>query len=152
MKMEYDGSREAYSRKESMRAAVIAHGNSPPVFDPAKHDLDLISLFIQFFVVRDGFLAILFGRDAGRKTSGEQGITEPVGVIPTVRQKLLSLRQSIYKQGGSFVVAHLTFWERHGHGPAETVANGMEFCVQPAFCASDTAGKSPFLSRLAAVR
>ena len=84
-------------------------------------------LFIQILIVTDGFLSILFGRDAGRNTSGEQGITEPVGVITTVSQKLLSLRQSIYKQGGAFVVAHLTFCERHGHGPAETVANRMEF-------------------------
>ena len=30
-------------------------------------------------------------------------------------------------QGGSFVVAHLAFCERHGQGPAVTVANSMEF-------------------------
>ena len=63
--------------------------------------------------------------------------------------------QSIYgihKQGGSFVVAHLAFCELHDQGPAVTVANSMEFGVQTALCASDAAGKSPFLSKLAAVR
>ena len=130
-----------------MRAAVITHGYSPPVLDPAKHDLDLVPLFIQIFIVRAGFLSVPSGRDAGRNAFGAQGITEPVGVITTVRQQLPGLRQSIYgihKQGGSFVVAYLACRElrKKGHG----------FGVQPALCASDAAGKSPFLSKLAAVR
>ena len=75
-----------------MRAAVITHGNSAPVLDPAKHDLDLVPLFIQIFIVRDGSLSVLSGRDAGRNASGEQGITEPAGVVTTVRQKLPGLR------------------------------------------------------------
>ena len=32
---------------KGMCAAVITHGYSPPVLDPAKHDLDLIPLFIE---------------------------------------------------------------------------------------------------------
>ena len=53
---------------------------------------------------------------------------------------------------GSFVVAYLAFCELHGQRPAVAVAKGMEFGVQAALCASDAAGKSPFLSKLAAVR
>jgi len=97
-----------------------------PILDPAKHDLKLMPLFIQIFIVTDGPLSVLSGRDARRNTSGEQGITEPVGVITTVRQKLLGLRQSIHKQGGSFAVARLAFCERHGQRPAVTVTKGME--------------------------
>ena len=110
-----------------MCTAVITHGNSAPVLDPAKHDLNLMPLFIQLFIVTDGSLSVLSGRDAGRNASGAQGIAKPVGVVTTVRQKLPGLRQSIHKQGGSFVVAHLAFCERHGQGPAVTVAKGMEF-------------------------
>ena len=90
-----------------MPAAVITHGYSPPVLDPAKHDLDLMPLFIQILIVRAGSLSAPSGRDAGRNASGTQGITEPVGVITTVRQQRPDLGQSIYgihKQGGSFVV------------------------------------------------
>ena len=60
-----------------MRAAVITHGYSPSVFDPAKHDLDLVPLFIQIFIVRAGSLPAPSGRDAGRNASDTQGITEP---------------------------------------------------------------------------
>ena len=59
-----------------------------PILDPAKHDLNLMPLFIQIFIVRAGSLPAPSGRDAGRNASGAQGITEPVGVITTVRQKL----------------------------------------------------------------
>ena len=103
-------------------------------------------LFIQILIVRAGSLSAPSGRDAGRNASGTQGITEPVGVISTVRQQLPGLRQSIYgihKQGGSLVVAYLACrGRRKGHG----------FGVQPALCAADAAGKSFFLSKLAAVR
>ncbi|AMD93667.1 hypothetical protein AXF15_11520 [Desulfomicrobium orale DSM 12838] len=91
---------------------------------------DLVPLFIQIVIVRAGFLSVPSGRDARRNTSGEQGVTGPVGVVTTVRQKLPGLGQSIYgihKQGGSFVVAHLAFCELHDQGPAVTVAKGMEF-------------------------
>ena len=69
-----------------MRAAVITHGYSPPGPDPAKHDPDLVPLFIQLLIVRAGALPAPSGRDAGRNASGTQGIAEPVGVITTVRQ------------------------------------------------------------------
>ena len=117
-----------------MCAAVITHGYSPPVLDPAKHDLDLIPLFIQIFIVRAGSLSAPSGRDAGRNASGTQGITESVGVIITVRQQLPGLRQSIYgvhKQGGSFVVAYLACRELHGQGPAVSVAKDMVLEFSP---------------------
>ena len=88
---------------------------------------DLVPLFIQIVIVRAGSLSAPSGRDAGRNASGAQGITESVGIITTVRQQLSGLRQSIHKQGGSLVVAHLAFCERHGQRPAVTVANSMEF-------------------------
>ncbi|AMD92669.1 hypothetical protein AXF15_05840 [Desulfomicrobium orale DSM 12838] len=88
---------------------------------------DLVPLFIQIVIVRAGSLSAPSGRDAGRNASGAQGITESVGVITTVRQQLSGLRQSIHKQGGSFVVAYLAFCELHGQRPAVTVANSMEF-------------------------
>ena len=88
-----------------MCAAVITHGYSAPILDSAKHDLNLMPLFIQLFIVRDGSLSVLSGRDAGRNASGEQGVAEPVGVVTAVGQKLPGLRQSIHKQGGSFAVA-----------------------------------------------
>ena len=152
MKIKDNGGSKTYGRKEGMGASVIAHSDSPPVFEPAKHNFNLMPLFIQVFIVRNRLFSVLFGRDAGRNALGKQGGTKPVSVITTIRQKLPGIREGIYKLGGSFVVTDLAFCERHDQGPAVTITNGMEFRVQTAFCAPDAAGKSPFLSKLAAVR
>jgi hypothetical protein len=50
------------------------------------------------------------------------------------------------------VVAGLALGEQQDDGAALAVASGVELGVQPALGAADAAGKSPFLSRLAAVR
>jgi hypothetical protein len=50
------------------------------------------------------------------------------------------------------VIAHLAFREHQHDGLAIAIRDGMEFGVQAAFRAPDTAGNTPFLSRLAAVR
>ena len=66
-----------------MCAAVITHGYSPPILDPAKHDLNLMPLFIQIFIVRDGPLSVLSGRDARRNT-------EVVPIVWTVSSGFLA--------------------------------------------------------------
>ena len=50
------------------------------------------------------------------------------------------------------VITDLACREKQGAGPPLAVADRVQFGVQPAFRASDEPGKSPFLSRLAAVR
>jgi hypothetical protein len=64
----------------------------------------------------------------------------------------LGPRQGIKHQSRAFVIAHLALAEQHDQRPSLVIAYGMQFRVQAAFCAPDTAGNSPFLSRLAAVR
>ena len=52
----------------------------------------------------------------------------------------------------SDVIGDLSSCQTHGQWSAFTIANGMEFGVQPAFCAPDMAGKNPPFKRLDAVR
>lgn len=60
-----EGRSEADGRKESVRAAVVAHGDAAPVFDATEHDLDFVALLVERFVIIDGLLAVLAWRDAG---------------------------------------------------------------------------------------
>ena len=50
------------------------------------------------------------------------------------------------------MVAHLTFGEKQGDGPAILISDGVELGVQPALRTPDAAWRTPFLGRLAAVR
>ena len=40
-----------------MCTAVITHSDSTPILDLAKYDFNLMSLFMQIFIVRDGALS-----------------------------------------------------------------------------------------------
>lgn len=41
-----------------MGAAVIASVDAAPVFEPAEHYLDFMTLFIKFGIVRDKYFAV----------------------------------------------------------------------------------------------
>jgi len=108
-------------------ASLIAHGDSAPVFEPAKHNFNFMPLFVEKFIIKNNFFPVLFGRDAGRDASIKQGLTKPGGIIATICQKLFGLWQRIQEYGSAFIVACLPFSEEQGKGLAATIAYSMEF-------------------------
>ena len=134
-----------------MRTPLITQGDPTPVLESAKHVFYFVPLFIEIFIINYRLFSVLFGRDAGRDASPEQYGSKPIRIITAIRQKLLSARQGIQKHFGPTVITHLTFREHKGKRFALSIAKSMELCVQSPSCASDAAGKSPFLSKLAAV-
>jgi hypothetical protein len=50
---EDDGCSDADGGHEGVRAAVIASVDTPPVFEPAEHDLDFVALAVENCVVGD---------------------------------------------------------------------------------------------------
>ena len=134
-----------------MGTPVIPHSYSTPVLEPAKHDFNFVPLLVEIFIINYRLFSVLFGRNAGRDASPEQYGSKPIRIITAIRQKLLSARQGIQKHFGPTVITHLTFREHKGKRFALSITKSMELCVQSSSCASDAAGKSPFLSKLAAV-
>jgi len=61
-------------------------------------------------------------------------------------------RQSRQHHRDALVITHLALGEEQHDGPTMAVADGVQFRVQAAFGAADATRKSPFCSRLAAVR
>jgi hypothetical protein len=108
-KPEGDGSGDAYGGKEGVSAAVVAHGDTPPVLDPAESVLDAMALAVQDLVIGDRELAALDGRDARRDASLQQAGTEGIAVLATVCEQFLGGRQKWQQQSSTLVVAHLTF-------------------------------------------
>ncbi len=47
-----------------MGAAVVPHRNTPPILDAAEHDLDLVTLCVEWFAVATLLLAVVTRRDA----------------------------------------------------------------------------------------
>ena len=134
-----------------MRTPLITHGDPTPVLESAKHNFYFVPLLIEIFIINYRLFSVLFGRNAGRDASPEQCGTKPIRIIPAIPKKLPSLRQGIQKYFCTLVITYLTFCEHKGKRFALSIAKSMELCVQSPSCASDAAGKSPFLSKLAAV-
>ena len=135
-----------------MRTSVIAHGNSAPVFEPAEHDLYFVSLLIELFVICNRVFSISFGRNAWSYAFIKQCVAKPSSIVASIRKKCFGIRQGVKQLRSAFVLTHLTCCKEQSNRLAGTVADCVQLRVQSAFCAPDTAGKSPFLSRLAAVR
>src|SRR5690606_27630776 len=91
-------------------------------------------------------------RDARLDASCFKFLSEPCTVIAAIGDQARGLRQGVEHEACTLVVAHLAFRKEQDDWPSVTVANGMEFRVQPTFGSPDTTGNIPFLSRLAAVR
>ena len=70
-----------------MSASVVAHGNAPPVLEPAEHVLDFVALFIEDTVIFVLYFAVFSWRDAGCHTFLDQGISEPVSIIAAIRKQ-----------------------------------------------------------------
>ena len=134
-----------------MGASIIARCDAPPVLDPAEHVFDPVSLPVERFVVVDWLLAVAPWRDAGLDPFVSQSLTKPVSVIAAIGQQVFGVGQTVEQVASPFVIADLTRCEEEQQGPPRSIGDCVQLGIQAAFGASDTAGKSPFFSRLAAV-
>jgi hypothetical protein len=126
--------------------------DTSPIFEPAEHVFNSVTLAIKVAVMFDRSLSVGFGRYARRNAALGERLSKPVGIISFVAEEFPSARQSIEHQGRAFIVTHLAFTEQHNQRSALAIAHGMQFRVQAALGAPDTSGNSPFFKRLAAVR
>ena len=86
-----------------MCATVISCCNAAPVFEFAEHVLDLVTLLVESFVVFDLYFPVLLGRDARLDAFAFQSLSEPIGIVTAIRQKMLGQRQIIDDQARAFV-------------------------------------------------
>lgn len=135
-----------------MGTSVVSGGDAPPILDPAEHVLDAIALLVEDCVVLGRGPALFAWWNAGRNAFVFQSVAEPVGVVTTICQQFLGFGQAVEQMPGTLIVAGLARGEEKQQGSAQPIGDGVQLGIQAAFRASDTAGKSPFFSRLAAVR
>jgi hypothetical protein len=63
-----EGTSDTNGGEEGVGTAVIAHGDTPPVFEMAEHVLDFVAFFVEFFIIQDAALAVFARRDTGEAT------------------------------------------------------------------------------------
>jgi len=110
-----------------VRTSVISGCDPSPVFEFSEHVFDFVALLVESFVVFDLYLPIFLWRDTRFDTLVFQGISEPVGIVAAIRQKVFGWWQGIDNQPGAFVITHLPFRQQHDDGSAHTIANSVKF-------------------------
>ena len=86
------------AENEGVCAAVISCCDAAPVFEFTEHVLDFVALLVESFIVCDLYLSVLLGRDAGLDAFAFQSLSEPIGIVAAIRQKVLGQRQIIDDQ------------------------------------------------------
>ena len=135
-----------------MSASVVAGCDTAPILEAAEHVLDTMALAIERLVERDFHLSAARLRDTGSDAPFEQRGAEAIAVVAAIGEQFAGWRQSRQHHRGALVITHLALGEEQHDGPTMAVADGVQFRVQAAFGAADATRKSPFCSRLAAVR
>ena len=90
-----------------MGAAVISGVDAPPIFEPAEHVFDLVTLLVEDGVMGDRDLPVGFRGNAGFHAPLGEGCAEPVGVVTLVGQQLLGFRHGGQHQRRALIIAHL---------------------------------------------
>jgi hypothetical protein len=127
-----------------MGASVIASGDASPVLKFGEHILDFMALTVERFVIVQRLLAIFSAWYARRRALLDQSVAEPVAVVTAIGDQGGCSRQARQQRLSALVVADLAGGEVQQDRPTGLVADGVQFGVQAAFGASQTAGKAPF--------
>ena len=135
-----------------MRATIISHGNAPPILEAAEQALNEIATFVKLGVVNDGLFAAAATGNTGRDVALAERSAPSVAVIALVGNQDLGLRERGKHHINPPIIADLTFGQQQDDRSPVTVGDGVELGVESASGPSDAPRKSPFFSRLAAVR
>ena len=132
-----------------MDASVVSCGDASPVLAPAEHAFDEISCLVEFGIVVDRLVAVGAAGDAGFDSAVGKSIVKPVAVVAFVGDRGLGVRQQREQRLGSRR-PDPSVGRRTKALPSQTP---VELRAEPTpDGAVDTARKSLFLRRLAAVR
>ena len=134
-----------------MGTAIIPHGNPTPILDPAKHNLDFVTLFVEGFAVAAPCRSVLARRNAWCDTLLLEGGDEPIRIIAAVGDQVVDVGKIGQQASRTGVIAGVPSGQQQVDRLARVVAHRVELRIQAAFRATNTAGYCPFLSRLAAV-
>jgi len=131
-----DGS-EGHGGGEVGGELVVAGGDTPPIFETAKHSFDQVAQFVVLPIERMmAFAGWVIGNDRSG-AARDQKLPELIAVIGGVSRAQTTGRQRFKQAAGNRGVAALAWGYGKGQRPTATVDNSMDFCRSPAARAAD---------------
>ena len=103
-----DGCCESDGRKEDLWTSVIAGRHTPPILEPAEHDLDPVAAFVAALIIFDWRLAFLSAPDTGAYPLVSQRFSKPISVIPAIPEQPFDLWETTEQSPCANVIADLS--------------------------------------------
>ena len=135
-----------------MSASIVSCCDAPPILQLGEHVLDLVALTVERLVVGDGCFAASGRGNAGLDAHLDQGFSKPIAVITFIAGQCHGFGKRRQHSSCAFMIAGLAWREVQNQWLTVLIGHGMQFGIQPALRAANTAGNIPFFKRLAAVR
>jgi len=132
--------------EECMSTSIVSCCDTSPVLDHAEHVFDAVALLVEHIVIVVGSRRFFLGEMQGEI---------PLSFNPLRshdRQSTPWLWAGDRAVVGHLVITHLARSQQERQWPSPAIGDGMQLGIQATLRSSDAAGKSPFFSRLAAVR
>jgi hypothetical protein len=132
---------KATGGEEDHRASVAIRCHPSPVPEPPEHDLDAVTAFVATLVVFHRFAAGLLAWDARLYPFAFQRISEPIGIVATIRcraQQPFRRRQAAQQSKRANIVADLACGHDEVDRAAVFISDSMQFGVRTAL------GSPPF--------
>lgn len=142
---EQDRRGEGDCGEEGLRAPIVSGGDTPPVLQPAEHDLDAVAPLVASLVVSHGLLAGLPAWDADLHPLVFQCFSEPIGIVTPVRQQPVRFREAAQQRRRTGVVADWTGRQEEPDRPAVRIGDGVQLGVHAALGAPNLAFAPPFM-------
>jgi len=111
-----------------MGAAVISGCDAPPVFEPSKHDLDFVPLFIELLTKISWRASAFTRRNTGLNAFGGESAAKLIAIVALVAdQRFCAIGQRRVNQFCADMVACLSRCQAHDKRTPHIIDNGMQF-------------------------
>lgn len=110
-----------------MGAAIITSSDTPPVFEPSEHNLNLMPLFVESFAKLCRMAPSLARGNAGLNAFGDKSAAKLIAIVALVAdQGFRALRQRRINKLGADVIACLPCCQAHDQRAPHTIDNSVK--------------------------
>lgn len=118
--------------KEVSRQLIVAGGNAPEVFEPAKSILDAVPLLIGFLIEAERLFAIGLVGDDRRCAAIFQALTQFSAIVGLITEKFLRSFTCTDQALRNGAIVRLAPRQKDGKKTAFSICNCVDFRIAPA--------------------
>lgn len=126
-----------------MDVSIKPRSDAPIIFQPAKHPLDDVALFIKGFIVRIRRFSVRARGNNSVRSPPLKPVAQIFAVIPFIGQNIFGWRHRIKTGFGNFAIMHIPACQEKHARSAKPICYSVDFGVRSTFAATNSMGQGP---------